>query len=726
VRRALVFGGLVLLVVAALGFDVLPGRMPADRSLMRDSYHLAVICERWGTWLREGSPAIWMPEFAGGHPVHSLWMYGLAHPASLLWAVLPIEMAYVWGGILHVAFGGAGIYAYLRTRGARWEAAFAAGALFVLSEFVLVKIGTGGVNQLWALAWAPWVLRAIERAVSGERGATPALGLWAGAALLAGHVQVWIFVGPVLLVHAVVSASGGARPGAAFKRIALGGVLALAISAVQWLPALELIHAAGSRPDVDAELLKLWSAPAHVLAAKLLPGVLGTRGGSEYGTSDYWGGEEFDHEQAGLTGAWTLLLVLLALRRHDPRRTLWFVAAGLGFVAALGFHTLGTGWLNSLPVIGWSRTPARAQMLTLLGGTILAGHGISDWIEGGVSRRRLAISVALTVGAVVAAAFVLLRFEGRAALPQAGVRERIAMYCIATAVLVTAIPIAIALGRRYLVQMPERARWSILVVLAVPLFAAPRIDVTDTDFLHIDWAARMPAEVDGHRVHIADFRLPYVERQGLRTFRRPAHVEPRTTRIFLERIGPATAAWMDVGATLVHPTLERGPPTQLERVVQILPPQVAPHGPARLYVGAAAEPTATRALDRLATGEDVLLTVGEGDAAAAAGPAPGAVRPVATGSPLAVAFDVETPADATLFVSEKWYPGWEAEIDGAPVTIERANVAFRSVRVPAGSHRVTMRYRPWTVLVGAVLASLACLIAVLGCILALRHPPEAA
>jgi len=316
VRRAALFVGFVLLAAAALGFEVLPGRMPADHTLMRDTYHLAVICERWGAWLREGSLAIWMPEFAGGHPVHSLWMYGLAHPASLLWALLPIELAYVWGAILHAAFGGAGVCAYLRTRGARLDAAFVAGALFVLSEFVLVKIGTGGVNQLWALAWAPWVLRAIERAVSGERGATPALGLWAGAALLSGHVQVWIFVGPVLLVHALVAAGGVADPRGAFKRIAFGGTLALAIASVQWLPALELIDAAGQRPDVDPELLLHWSAPGHALAAKLLPGVLGTRAG----TPEYWGSQAFEHEHAGLTGAWTLLLVLLALRRHDPRR----------------------------------------------------------------------------------------------------------------------------------------------------------------------------------------------------------------------------------------------------------------------------------------------------------------------------------------------------------------------------------------------------------------------
>ncbi len=724
-RGTLIFGAFVLLAVLALGFDVAPGRMPDDPTVMRDSYHLAVICERWGAWLRSGSVAIWMPEFAGGHPVHALWMYGLANPASLLWAILPIETAYVWGAILHAAFGAAGIYAYLRTRNARIEGALVAGALFVLSEYVLVKIGTGGVNQLWALAWVPWVLRAIERAVTGERGAAPALGLWAGAALLAGHVQVWLFVGPFLLLHAVVASGSTAHAKAATKRIAIGGLFAIAISAVQWIPALELIDAAGTRPDVDPDLLLQWSAPTHVLAAKLLPGVLGARGGA----TAYWGGEAFDHEQAGMTGAWTLLLCLLALRRRDARRMVWACAALFGFVAALGFHNEFTGWLNALPLIGWSRTPGRMQMLTVMGGAILAGHGVSDWIDGRVSGRRLAICVAVTVGALLVSALVLLKYADGAAAALPSARERVVWFAVVTAVGVTAVPMAVALARRRVSDMRIATRGVLALLVAVFVVTAPDVNFTDTDFLRVDWRSRIPASARGHRVHLADFRLPYVERQGLRTFRRPAHVEPQHTRAFQGRMSPAMAAWMDVGATLVHPGVERGAPHGLARIVRVVAPPAAPRGPARLYTGVVVEPSDERALDRLARGDDVLLVPDllprGAPGTSPAGPAPGRVVAVEPSSPLEVAFDVESPAAAALFVSEKWYPGWQARIDGEDVPIRRANVAFRAVRVPAGAHRVSMVYRPLSVIAGAVIAAVASLVALLSMRLASRRPPEA-
>ena len=60
-----------------------------------------------------------------------------------------------------------------------------------------------------------------------------------------------------------------------------------------------------------------------------------------------------------------------------------------------------------------------------------------------------------------------------------------------------------------------------------------------------------------------------------------------------------------------------------------------------------------------------------------------------------------------LVVSDVWYPGWKAEIDGKPTPIFRANYLFRAVNVPSGGHTVTFTYSPGSFWIGLVISTVA-------------------
>ena len=49
---------------------------------------------------------------------------------------------------------------------------------------------------------------------------------------------------------------------------------------------------------------------------------------------------------------------------------------------------------------------------------------------------------------------------------------------------------------------------------------------------------------------------------------------------------------------------------------------------------------------------------------------------------------------ALLFLSDTYFPGWEASVDNTNVPIYRANYSFRAVTVPAGLHNVVFSYHP--------------------------------
>jgi hypothetical protein len=71
-------------------------------------------------------------------------------------------------------------------------------------------------------------------------------------------------------------------------------------------------------------------------------------------------------------------------------------------------------------------------------------------------------------------------------------------------------------------------------------------------------------------------------------------------------------------------------------------------------------------------------------------------------------------APGYLVLSDSWYPGWAATVDGQRARIERANVAFRAVYLPQGTHTVRWTYRPQSFRVGLGLS----LITLLGWVVA--------
>ena len=59
-----------------------------------------------------------------------------------------------------------------------------------------------------------------------------------------------------------------------------------------------------------------------------------------------------------------------------------------------------------------------------------------------------------------------------------------------------------------------------------------------------------------------------------------------------------------------------------------------------------------------------------------------------------VRMDVRVGDRPWLFLSDTFFPGWKARVDGAPAKIYRANHAFRALYLEPGKHAVTWDYEP--------------------------------
>ncbi len=72
---------------------------------------------------------------------------------------------------------------------------------------------------------------------------------------------------------------------------------------------------------------------------------------------------------------------------------------------------------------------------------------------------------------------------------------------------------------------------------------------------------------------------------------------------------------------------------------------------------------------------------------------PGSARILSYGNN-EVLIETSSPDGGWVVLNDVWHPWWFVEVDGVPATLKRANVLFRAVEVPPGSHTVRFVFRP--------------------------------
>ena len=96
------------------------------------------------------------------------------------------------------------------------------------------------------------------------------------------------------------------------------------------------------------------------------------------------------------------------------------------------------------------------------------------------------------------------------------------------------------------------------------------------------------------------------------------------------------------------------------------------------------------------------------DSTAPALPAPSGGATVRASRPGPNELEVVTTTTEPRFlvVSEMFFPGWRASVDGVETRIYRTNYLFRGLVVPAGRHTVRFEYRPGSVVAGATITAI--------------------
>lgn len=75
-----------------------------------------------------------------------------------------------------------------------------------------------------------------------------------------------------------------------------------------------------------------------------------------------------------------------------------------------------------------------------------------------------------------------------------------------------------------------------------------------------------------------------------------------------------------------------------------------------------------------------------------------------------VTISTDSPVAGIVLLTDNYYPGWSATVDGKSTNVYRADYSLRAVIAPVGKHTVIFRYMPTTFVVGSILAGIGVLL----------------
>ena len=706
--------------------------------------------------LRRGEMPFWNPYIQSGTPFVADIQSGVLYPVNLFvfWLVPAVTYRLVmWMAVGHVWLAGAFAYVAGRSLGQSRIGATAAGVAYALSDFFVVHIGN--LNLIAVAAWLPLIL------VSTHHASLRHSRLWIGVgsaaiamATLAGHAQPLLFglviAGLIALVHMSTLGLSRRWKAAAKSGFVIIGMTAigLAAAAVQLIPSAELTGLS-VRAAIPFDTSTEYSLAPEQLISFLVPGFFGR------GPDAYWG--QWLRTEAGYVGILPLVFAGFAVGIRQRSDTRMLAAIGIGgLLLALGGYTAVHSLLYQfVPLFGSLRAPARAIVIVDLAISLLAGLGLTLLIRPFDRRmRRYFIAFRATVLrlnlfalALVPVGLVLfLVYRDNPALPRVtGMVEGWIMFAIwlsgAALILrlrgsrwvrpITLGGLAIAWMTLDLVtqsQGLEQTRTNPALAFDRPAVvdflrsqSEPwRID-TDTGVWDI-WqpntamVRRLPDVVGGiHPLELADFRRYWSELGSRST---PLYDLLNARYLLAKKNTP-------LDETRFRPVFDADPAITVWENRAALP-RVS------LVGGSVVEPNHNRVMQMIHANDfdpRQTVVVESGPAIANNGGDIGTARIIDYQSSR-LSIEIAPTQPSYLLLSEVWYPGWRARIDGRPVDIRRANFLFRAVPVQPGDRRVEMTFEPsnWTLAIAMTIIawlSIGTLIA-LGIRSNARHPAHGA
>jgi hypothetical protein len=716
----------ILTLLAGLFFrDILLGTSYFWEDFLYQNYPFRSFA---ATSMASGQLPLWNPYIFGGMPFLADIQTAVFYlpGAALTLAVHHGMLHHYWLEImilLHYPLAGGGMFYLARSFGMRRVPALFSGLAFMLSGFMIAHAIHQQIVTL--AAWYPAILLLFRRLLQERRW----MWVFAGAVVLghstlAGFPQLSLYLYALLglfFLFELLSTYPGTKllshdALAMTARAAALVLLSLAIAGLQLLPTLEL-----SPFSQRAEITYAKSTEGSLHWGQLLtfffPKYFGTSRAEQYA---YWGPGDYWHfwETCVYVGIPTLLLALLTLPLVRRQKHILFFWGLFGFslLYALGGNfPLQKIIFDYIPGFSLFRNPARTSILISLAAALLAGWGLDTLLSQerdtrqSTTPRRMVIAAAgsavlvwvLTVTGMLQSTFGFLSNPRIAAVVHRDILVGLAF------LLPTGALIYYALRKRPL------SLWFALLFPGILFFDMswfggdqPLSTVNPTEYFsrsrRIVEPLKREAQQELFRISTRTAGGMVMDRnQGM--IDRIFTMEGYTPLALKRRFPPvASADQMNDLMNVKYKTVtEEGGKINFVRHISYLPRAFVVH---RMYV-ARNDSDCVRYLASTEFDHRSVAVFDEdpGFALPAYSTSPSWKAAVTAYANNEITLDVETSTEGILVLSEMFYPGWTARVDGIREDVYRVDYNLRGIVIPARRHAVVVRFEPSSFSRGALI-----------------------
>jgi len=697
-------------------------------------YWIPLLREAAAQW-RAGVVPLWNPYQGLGAPLLATQQVAAGYPLNVLYLLRDSGSAWLLTGLIHHCIAAIGMYAFCRTLLLSRGAALIGGVTYAFSAVV---IGTyvNLPDEFICLTWLPAMFACAELALTRPtRAATVALaGVWA-LHILGGDAETIARAAQLLACYVAVRVLPRlvrqSREGwLAVVATTAAALLALALTAFQWMPTLELLrHSVRDIGRLSVAQQSGFAADPRLLFTSRVRGVPTLSVGNSI----------------------PLILALIGLWTWPRRAVAWFCGSAVVMlvVLAAGPATPFFELFRHLPTGTWFRVPQRFLNFWPVCVAPLAAAGAEALLTHGASRRRVRVAFASAAAVLAVKGVVIWKDPLRVWLVSAVVdllplaiiailvqtRRRdarsqvVRVTPVIVALLICAAPMALyqpdllSPYRAAELYAPHAAVFAALraekparVLSLLPVadgrmwaklgtyFEVPVVNdfepLSLTDFQifadalrGIDgWPASLEAALDVFTGEVAPPRPRFDGRllnlSGVRFVLVDGQTEPLLSQWFAA--GTSLVPWRRSATAVVYENR-----TALPRAFFVRRDQARASGVSCVTTlsGSDFDPATQLLLDSApvpsgATNDNTAVTVR-----------------ITQYDPGRVRVQVAGDQPGYVVLTDIFYPGWIAQVDADTVPILRADCFFRTVAVSAGTHEVAFRYAPVVFYRGAAISA---------------------